>query len=129
MDIEGLVWKLIDLTEIKRDYLLELIDLLDSQMEHVQQDDYQGCSKVLLEELQKIHRMVLQLDESFVKTLHELKEVADVSSIVELEVYKDSRLRDLKVIVEEVYHLENLCDHKKAEIKSAKIERQNIFIR
>ena len=121
MDIEGLVWKLIDLTEIKRDYLLELSELLDSQMEHVQQEDYQGCSKILLEELQKIHRMILQLDEAFVKTLHELKEVADVSSIVELEVYKESRLRDLKVIVEEVFLLENLIDHKKSSLKQAKI--------
>lgn len=123
IDIEGLVWKLIDLTEIKRDYLLELVETLDHQIDQVQQDDYQGCAKSLLEELQKIQRMILHLDEQFLRTMQDLKETADVSSIVELEGYKHSRLRELKLLVEEVHSLENVCDLKKNEIKHLKIEK------
>lgn len=136
MDMEELIWKLIDITDIKKEYLKELNELLDEEAavlnaamekEESSMSDMTAMSFTDTQEsMHKIQRMLMNLDEEFLTSMNELKEEGDVISIAELDGHRYTRLRDLQKIVEGVMHLETLYEIKRKDVhdlKSRWIER------
>jgi hypothetical protein len=91
--IDECIRRLIDIAEIKREYVYEMIE--DSSLDN-----------------KRDKKRVMSLDEQFLSCLEELKDEAEIESIAELDATRYPRVRDLKALVEELLGMEDILSKK-----------------
>lgn len=122
MITKDMIRKLIEISDIKRYYLTDIIDLLKKEVRIIQGDDYLVNSDILHEKF-KMEDMVLKLDMEFVDTLDEIKENEGITSLIELDKHTYPNLYDLKMVVEDISGLEGEIEEIQSKLKKLKIDK------
>lgn len=122
MITKDMIRKLIEISDIKRYYLTDIIDLLKKEVRIIQGDDYLVNYDILHEKF-KMEEMVLKLDVEFVQTLDEIKDSEGITSLIELDKHTYPNLYDLKMVVEDISILEGEIEEIQSKLKKLKIDK------
>ena len=122
MDTKDNIRKLIELSDIKREYLFDMESFIKKEMKLMEGESGQMSLDVINEKF-KMQEMILKLDTEFVDTLENLKIDEGVSSILELDKNRYPSLYDLKVIVDEIRTFEMGIESLQNKLKNIKLKK------
>ncbi|MGB3367032.1 MAG: hypothetical protein WBA54_06070 [Acidaminobacteraceae bacterium] len=122
MNTKDNIRKLIELSDIKKEYLFDMASFMEKEIKLIQCGPEELSLEVINEKL-KMQDMILKLDIEFVNTLDKLKFDEGISSIIELDKNRYPSLYDLKVIVDEICSFEMSIDNLQSKLKNIKIKK------
>lgn len=122
MNTKENIRKLIELSDIKKEYLFDMESFMKKEIK-LMQSDAEDLSLEVVNEKFKMQDMILKLDVEFVDTLDNLKVDEGISSIIELDKNRYPSLYDLKVIVDEISSFEMGIENIQSKLKSIKIKK------
>ena len=122
MNTTALIKKLIEISDIKKTYLIDTIDILKKELKIMTQNEEKIPNEILTDKF-KIEERIFSLDLEFVNTLDDIKKSEGINSIIELDRFKFPCLYDLKIIVSEICKYEEKIEDLQLEVKNKKIER------
>jgi hypothetical protein len=122
MNTKENIRKLIELSDIKKEYLFDMASFMEKEIKLMQSGPEELSLEVINEKL-KMQDMILKLDIEFVDTLDSLKFDEGISSIIELDKNRYPSLYDLKVIVDEICSFEMSIDNLQSKLKNIKIKK------
>lgn len=122
MDTKENIRKLIELSDIKKDYLIEMISFIKKEIKLMQSGADELSSETIKEKF-KMQEMILKLDIEFIQTLDKLKDAAGITSIIELDKNRYTNLYDLKMIVDEIQTFEIDMENLQIKLKDIKLKK------
>lgn len=122
MNTKENIRKLIELSDIKKEYLFDMANFIKKEIKLMQADSEELSLEIINEKF-KMQEMILRLDVEFVETLDILKTDEGISSIIELDKNRYPSLYDLKMIVEEIRSHEINIDNLQSKLKDMKIKK------
>lgn len=106
MNTNEKIRKLIELSDIKKEYLYDMVDYIKKEIGFMQSETNQLSHEIINEKF-KVQDMILKLDIEFIDTLDSLKFEEGISSIIELDKNTYPSLFDLKMVVDEISSFES----------------------
>lgn len=122
MNTKENIRKLIELSDIKKEYLFDMANFIKKEIK-LMQNGAEELSNDVINEKFKMQDMILKLDVEFVETLDNLKLDEGISSIIELDKNRYPSLYDLKVIVDEICSFELSIENLQTKLKDIKIKK------
>jgi len=122
MNTKENIRKLIELSDIKKEYLFDMASFMKKEIK-LMQSGAEDLSLEVVNEKFKMQDMILKIDVEFVDTLDNLKVDEGISSIIELDKNRYPSLYDLKVIVDEISSFEMGIENIQSKLKSIKIKK------
>lgn len=122
MNTKENIRKLIELSDIKKEYLFDMVNFIKKEIKLMQSSADELSSEIVNEKF-KIQDMILKLDIEFVETLDNLKADEGISSILELDKNRYPSLYDLKLIVNEIASFELSIENLQNKLKDIKIKK------
>lgn len=122
MNTRESIRKLIELSDIKKEYLFDMANFIKKEIRLMQSGSEEIASEVIKEKF-KVQDMILKLDVEFVETLENLKLDEGIASIIELDKNRYPSLYDLKMIVDEIRSFEINIENLQTKLKDIKINK------
>lgn len=122
MNTKENIRKLIELSDIKKEYLFDMMSFIKKEIKVMQSDAVELNTEVINEKF-KMQDMIYKLDVEFVQTLDLLKDEEGISSIIDLDKNTYPSLYDLKLIVDEICSFERNIDSLQSKLKEIKFKK------